>query len=389
MDTFHRFPHRPAMAAWIAGMTACLLMHSPLAANGSRHRCDARGCYDVIHDFDSTLATGGQSPYGLAKTSEGALYGVTQLVDDAPDRVGAVYRLHATGRVSIVHLTENRESALIGAREGKVLYGTVMLDDYVYEPRGCGQVRRLDPDGPTQVLFEFSHDSPLGCYLAPFLVEDNDGGLIGATRYEAEGSGAMFRVALDGTASLLYTFDSTPGPTSEYPVTLAEDGAIYGMNQAAIYRIEPDRTATLAAAFEQSTVGFIPRDGMIRGHDGAFYGANGLGGTYDGGSVFRFDPATHTITLLHAFRPGRRAMSNPDSGLLLASDGYLYGTTFEGVYRLKPDGSGYEELTWLREGSASGVPLIEAPNGDLIGTRLLGGRYGSGLLYRLSPAIRP
>ena len=377
------------LSVWIAfiGVVAGLHASPASAADGSRRRCDARGCYEVIHDFDSTRQTGGQGPYAFAKTSDGAIYGLTQLVADAPDMVGAVYRLHADGRTSIVRLAENRASALLGAREGNVLYGTIMLDDYVYEPRGCGQVRRLNRDGSSQVLHDFSHDTPLGCYLRPHLVEDSEGRLIGATGYEAGGSGAMFRVALDGTTSLLHTFGPyLSGPSSEYPVTLAEDGTIYALSQVAIYRIEADGSATVAATFDQPAHGFIPVGGMIRGSDGAFYGANALGGPHDGGTVFRFDPATHAITLVHGFDVGWKAISNPDCSLLLASDGYLYGTTNYGIYRVRPDGTAYEELTrfsYPRDGSPSGAPLIEAPNGDLIGARGLGGLYGSGMLYRL------
>ncbi len=383
----HRLSTDPKrLSAWITciGVVACLHASPASAADASRHRCDARGCFDVIHDFDATRETGGQSPYAFAKTSDGAIYGLTQLVSDAPDQVGAVYRLHANGRTSIVHLAGNRESALLGAREGNVLYGTVMLDDYVYEPRGCGQLRRLNRDGSTQVLHDFSHDTALGCYLRPHLVEDSEGRLIGATGYEAGGSGAMFRVALDGTATLLHTFGS--GPSSEYPVTLADDGTIYALSQVGIYRIEPDGSATLAAWFDQPIHGFIPAGGMIRGQDGAFYGANFVGGPHGGGAVFRFDPATHVLTSLHGFDVGWSPISNPDSSLLLASDGYLYGTTMNGIYRLRPDGTAYEELTRFNHsggGSPSGAPLIEAPNGDLIGARGLGGLYGSGLLYRL------
>jgi uncharacterized repeat protein (TIGR03803 family) len=389
METSRSAGPRP-LPAWIAciGIATGLATLPVSASDDSRRRCDTRGCYEVIHDFDSSRQTGGQGPYAFAKTSNGAIYGLTQLVADAPDMVGAVYRLHATGKTSIVRLAENRESALIGAREGNILYGTVMLDDYAYEPRGCGQVRRLSPEGSSQVLFNFSHDSPLGCYLRPHLVEDPNGHLIGATRFEAAGGqGAMFRLSIDGTATVLHTFGwDWSGPSSEYPVTLAEDGTIYAMGQTAIYRIEHDGSATVAATFDQALHGFIPAGGMIRGSDGAFYGANGIGGPHNAGAVFRFDPITHTITLLHGFDGSRQAIHSPDSSLLLASDGYLYGTTYNGLYRLRTDGTTYEEVTkftYPRDGSSSYAPLIEAPNGDLIGARGLGGLYGSGMLYRL------
>ncbi len=357
------------------------------AADDPRHRYNHLGRYDVIHDFDSTSATGGRDPYGLTKTSDGAIFGMSGIVSDAPEMVGAVYRLLSNGETSIVHYARHRPSALIGARSGGVLYGTVMLDDYANEPRGCGELYRLERSGRKQRLFSFSHDSPLGCYLAPHLVEADDGSLIGSTRYEAAGSGAMYRVAPDGTAKVLYNFGArvVDGPGSEYAVTLAMDGTVYALSQRGIFRIEADATATPVVVFDQPTVGVDPSAGMIRGVDGGFYGANGTDGPFGRGTVFRFDSTTGGVTLLHAFSADQSSLGNPESGLLLASDGYLYGGTSGGVYRLRTDGSGYEELVRFHYG-ADGYPsgaLVETSTGDLLGARNGGGLYRAGFIYRL------
>ncbi len=397
MSPFYRRPRiRQMFFSFVLGAAAAACAPA-LAAGDLRHRHDALGRYDVIHDFDSTSATGGDYPYGLAKASDGRIYGVTALVADVPDQFGAIYRLRSDGSTSIVTLTRHRASALIGARTGGALYYTVMLDDYVYEPDGCGELHRLEPDGHTPILFKFSHDSPLGCYLTPSLVEADDGSLIGSTQYEGGmGQGAIFRIALDGTGTLLHTYtgDSNHDPYHNLAVCLSQDGTVYAIGQVAIYRIDSDGAAVEVARFDQTTVGFIPPAGLIRGTDGGLYGTTGLGGPYNFGSVFRFDVATNAITVLHTFGADWRDAGNPSSGLLQASDGYLYGTTGSsrgsegGVYRVRPDGSGYERLVRFQyqvDGYTNGAPLIETSDGQLLGGRYYGGLYGSGSVYKLRP----
>jgi uncharacterized repeat protein (TIGR03803 family) len=101
-------------------------------------------------------------------------------------------------------------------------------------------------------------------------------------------------------------------------------------------------------AFAGSTVAATP----IRGTDGALYGVTAVGNYVTGGLVYRLQPDGSAIDTLYAI--SAIDGSNPLGGLLLGSDGLLYGTTKFGavteansagtVFRIKTDGTGFTVL---------------------------------------------
>jgi uncharacterized repeat protein (TIGR03803 family) len=85
------------------------------------------------------------------------------------------------------------------------------------------------------------------------------------------------------------------------------------------------------------------------------------------------------------------------SGLIQASDGLLYGTTVLGgsndagtIFRLNPDGTGYTVLQNLVRGpfTTTGAnplePLLEASDGNLYGTTYCGGVSNKGVIFSIS-----
>src|SRR5262245_8942907 len=67
--------------------------------------------------------------------------------------------------------------------------------------------------------------------------------------------------------------------------------------------------------------------GLTRTPDGRLWGTTGLGGKFEKGSVFVLTPdglGGYDYTEIHAFRGGDG--QEPNSSLLLATDGNLYGT---------------------------------------------------------------
>ena len=117
---------------------------------------------------------------------------------------------------------------------------------------------------------------------------------------------------------------------------------------------------------------------------GPFTGADGAG------TVFKL-AADGTFTSLYSFTGGDDG-SNCSGGLLLASDGNLYGTTESGgvyglgtVFRISPDGTlatlvqfdGYQ-------GANPEGTLIQGTDGRLYGTTQNGGANGWGAIFRLS-----
>ena len=80
------------------------------------------------------------------------------------------------------------------------------------------------------------------------------------------------------------------------------------------------------------TNGADPFTGLVQGPDGNFYGTTQAGGasancTNGCGTVFKIT-AAGTLTTLHSF-DGTDG-SGPEGGLVLATDGNFYGTTYAG-----------------------------------------------------------
>ena len=82
-------------------------------------------------------------------------------------------------------------------------------------------------------------------------------------------------------------------------------------------------------SFQGNTDGDGPYGRLSFGPDGALYGTTLQGGANAHGTVFRFDPALHTATALHAFS-GALDGGTPTAGVVFDKKGNLYGTTETG-----------------------------------------------------------
>jgi uncharacterized repeat protein (TIGR03803 family) len=139
---------------------------------------------------------------------------------------------------------------------------------------------------------------------------------------------------------------------------------------------------------------------IIQGTDGNFYGADWRGGGTDTSSGTAFEVATSgKVTVLYAFcSPTDCSSGGNPSGLMQASNGNFYGTTYNdgtsrvqvcdsgcgAVFEITPGG---EETTLYdfcsqkdcSDGRTPEVPLLQGANGNLFGTTAAGGIYGNGL----------
>lgn len=135
-----------------------------------------------------------------------------------------------------------------------------------------------------------------------------------------------------------------------------------------------------------------PRADLVRANDGNFYGTTEFGGTNgENGTVYRITP-NGAFTSLFSFNGNNG--SRPSAGLLLASDGNLYGTTAFGgangdngtIYRITTSGV----LTSLfsfggTNGRAPLAGLIQASDGNLYGTTSFGGvGADNGTVFRIT-----
>lgn len=137
------------------------------------------------------------------------------------------------------------------------------------------------------------------------------------------------------------------------------------------------------------TDGFGPMAGVVAGPDGALYGTTSQGGSAGLGTVFRIDPATLSVTILHDFSGADGSILY--SGLTFASDGFLYGSTNTGgladlgtLFRVGPDGQNFASLysfTGIDGAKPDDLSLIQAGNGIFYGATSEGGPDGGGTLF--------
>ena len=145
------------------------------------------------------------------------------------------------------------------------------------------------------------------------------------------------------------------------------------------------------------TDGSYPYAGLIQGADGNFYGTTPSGANNNGGTVFKITPSGTLTTIYGSFSPNNG--ETPYGGLLQANDGNFYGTAYFGgasnncnngcgvVYQVTPQG-GYKILhsfTRGTDGGASYAALIQAKDGYLYGTTLIGGgAKDGGIIFKIS-----
>jgi uncharacterized repeat protein (TIGR03803 family) len=169
---------------------------------------------------------------------------------------------------------------------------------------------------------------------------------------------------------------------------------------AALAQSSTPAVSTLAALSGSQTYA-----SPVLGPDGALYGVTSTINIVTGGLVYRLEVDGSKIETLYQLKV--EDGYSPFGGLLLASDGKLYGTTSLGaanqagttgtVFRLAPDGTGFTVLYRFQSTATSnstGSPvntdganpeaeLIEGSDGLLYGVARAGGPNGNGTVFKL------
>jgi uncharacterized repeat protein (TIGR03803 family) len=165
------------------------------------------------------------------------------------------------------------------------------------------------------------------------------------------------------------------------------------------------QTFTTLHSFDSSD-GAAILAGLVQATDGNLYGTAYEGGANcapDGcGTIFKITPSG-TLTTLHSFCSQSNCTDGeyPEAGLIQATNGNFYGTTYQGGTNCAPDGCGTifkitpsGTLTTLynfcsQSGCSDGyypeAGLIQASNGDFYGTTTSGGAGGAGTVFKITP----
>ena len=153
-------------------------------------------------------------------------------------------------------------------------------------------------------------------------------------------------------------------------------------------------TETVLHSFNQNgTDGANPEAGLIFDAAGNLYGTTTAGGTYGGGTLFELTPAaggTWTEQVLHNFGSGTDG-ANPEAALILDGAGNLYDTTFAGgsygggtVFRFNAQGEVLLHSFSGTDGDNPFAGLILDAAGNLYGTTLNGGTSYYGNVFEIT-----
>jgi len=203
------------------------------------------------------------------------------------------------------------------------------------------------------------------------------------------------------TYTALSTFDDSDGASPYAGLVQATDGNFYGTtffggaaNAGTVFKVTPSGTLTTLYSFcskANCADGQAPFAGLVQATNGDFYGTTYTGGARSLGTVFRIT-STGKLTTLHSFSGTDGEV--PYAALIQAANGDLYGTTFEGgaeldgtIFKITPNGT----LTTLHsfsgtDGEHPTGALVQATDGDFYGTTLQAGARGYGTVFKITPS---
>jgi uncharacterized repeat protein (TIGR03803 family) len=177
----------------------------------------------------------------------------------------------------------------------------------------------------------------------------------------------------------------------------ATDGNFYavstagGTGRGVIARIAPDGTVSVVHAMATNEEGYSPFAGVIQASDGNLYGTTYLGGDKGGGVIYKV-ALDGTYTVLRNLGQDKQDAVLPYGGLMQAPDGNIYGTTLRGgtsdkgtVFRIST--SGDFSIIHSFNGQAGENPegaLVTGADGNLYGTTLQGGDGGRGTVFKIT-----
>ena len=302
-------------------------------------------------------------------------------------------------------------------RRGKDYYGTT----YSGGTNNLGTVYKVTPGGAETVIHSFGSGSD-GANPQAGLVADAKGNLYGTTYSGGtENRGTVFKVTPKGKESVLYSFcPNYPHCTDGFNVSagliLDAEGNLYGTSYAGganslgtVFKVALDGTETVLYSFKGGNDGADPAGSVIADSAGNLYGTTYSGGsttncsTFGCGTVFEL-AADGTESVLHSFTGGSDG-ANPFASLIMDAAGNLYGTTWSGgssncsgsgcgtVYKVATDGT--ETILHAFSGGSDGTylqsPLTADKKGNLYGTTDYGGNTsdcggnGCGTVFKLAP----
>jgi len=294
------------------------------------------------------------------------------------------------------------------ADESGTLYGTAKTGG----PANAGIVFSLAPNRTQTTLYSFTGGSD-GNQPNSALTEDSQGNFYGtAGGGGASNDGVVFKIAPDGTETVLHSFagGSTDGGYPVGGVVIDKKGILHGVtadggpsNDGVVYELHPSGKYKVLHFFAGGAAdGALPLSGVIQDKTGDLYGTTAEGGFAANwappccGTVYEVT-SDGTFKLLHSFQYGLDG-AEPESPPILDASGNLYGATLVGgnandagfgvLYKITSEGAEsvvHSFAGWPSDGASPLSALTWDKKGNLYGTATVGGANDYGVVFQLAP----
>jgi uncharacterized repeat protein (TIGR03803 family) len=355
---------------------------------------------------------------GLAFDSAGNLYGTTfqgggGLGDTS--RHGTLFKIDANTHVLSKLATFDPRQRNLNSPNGTLfvdannnLFGTTLGSG------GIGSLFEVAANTNTIVeIARFGGDA--GRQTFNRLTSDASGNLYGtANQGGANSFGTVFEFDAATRALLpVVTFDGANGAYPAADLITDSQGNLYGTSAVGgdltlnngqgfgtVIKIDAVTHALSTLAVFNGANGASPQGELAFDSLGNLYGATGLGGANNLGTVFELDAATHSISTLVTFDGANGA--NPFAGVFADAGGNLFGTTRSGgnlafgsglgtVFEIDAQTHTLTTLAKLDPSSGFGpfYNVVMDASGNLYGTGTDGGAHGLGTVFELSPVPEP
>lgn len=226
---------------------------------------------------------------------------------------------------------------------------------------------------------------------------DDEGNIYGTTDFGgANGDGVVFKLAPDGTETVLHSFSGSDGSEPDGAVLLHHN-KIYGTagsggagGNGVLFSLNPKGKYKVLHDFAANDGSFL-RGNIIRDKVGNIYGTALFGGSTGDGTVYKYG-FDGSFTVLHTFNGTDGEF--PEHGVVSDREGNLYGVTAFGgasdngtVYKIASDGT-FSTLYSFTGGADGGFlygGVDVDSGGNVYGSTVDGGANGAGTVFKIAP----
>jgi uncharacterized repeat protein (TIGR03803 family) len=361
----------------------------------------------VLYSFGS-YSGDGQNPGYAPLIYKGNFYGTTQ--NGGANSYGTVFKVTASGKESLLYsfcsqsnCTDggNPSSGVISDKEGN-LYGTTLNGG----GGNWGTVFKVTLTGEESVFYSFGAYSGDGAWPVGGVIVDKEGNLYGTTSLGgANDAGTVYKITSSGEESVLYSFGShsEDGNGPQAGLITDRESNLYGTTSGGgangsgtVFKVTPTGEESVLYGFGSfSGDGANPFTGLVMDTEGNLYGTTSAGGKHKFGTAFKLTPSGEE-KVIHSFGAGTEDGRGPNP-LIIDKAGNLYGTTALGsgkcygtVFEMTLAGKEtalHHFYPDTGDGYDPQAGVVINSKGNLYGTTAAGGKaaYAYGTMFEVTP----